>query len=44
MPKDAPTTVDRKLFTQIMVLKDLYLTDDKWVAKFVIPLKTMTEQ
>lgn len=44
MPKDAPITADRKLFTQIMVLKYLYPTADKWDAKFVIPIKAMIEQ
>ena len=44
LPKDAIFTADRKLFTQVMVLKYLYPSPDKWHSKFVIPLKAIIEQ
>lgn len=44
MPKNIDFVVDRKLFTQIMVLKNLYPTPQKWNTKFVEPLKAMFEQ
>ncbi len=44
MPKDETFTTDRKLFTQILVLKYLYPTPDKWNLKFVAPLEAMLEQ
>lgn len=44
MPKDCLLKADRKLFTQLMVLKYLYPSPQKWVSKFVTPLKAMIEQ
>lgn len=44
MPKDTPVVADRKLFTQLMVLKYLYPAQERWNAKFVIPLKAIFEQ
>lgn len=44
MPKDIMFDVDRKLFTQLMVLKSLYPTPQKWHTKFLEPLKAMIEE
>lgn len=44
MPKESVIKPDRKLFTQLMVLKYLYPTPNKWDSKFIIPLKAMVEE
>lgn len=43
-PKNCTFDVDRKLFTQLMVLKYLYPSPRKWDYKFIIPLKATIEQ
>lgn len=44
MPKNSTVIADRKLFTQLMVLKYLYPLPGKWNSKFIISLKAMIEE
>ena len=44
MPKNSTIVTDRKLFTQLIVLKYLYPSKQEWNSKFIFPLKAMIEQ
>ncbi len=44
IPKDSKIQAGRKLFTQLLVLKYLYPTPEKWEARFIIPLKALIEE
>ncbi len=44
IPKGSKIQADRKLFTQLLVLKYLYPTPKKWDSRFVIPLKALIEE
>lgn len=44
IPKSSAIHTDRKLFTQLLVLKYLYPVPEKWGSRFVIPLKALIEE
>lgn len=44
IPKNSAIHADRKLFTQLLVLKYLYPVPEKWGSRFVIPLKALIEE
>lgn len=44
IPKGVEIQADRKLFTQLMVLKYLYPEPEKWYSRFIIPLKVLIEE
>ncbi|MFI3172365.1 MAG: Abi family protein [Eubacteriales bacterium] len=44
MPKELDIESDRKLFTQLIVLKYLYPVPEEWNMKFMVPLNAMIEQ
>lgn len=44
VPKGSTINADRKLFTQLIVLKYLYPMPEKWNSGFVIPLKSLIDE
>lgn len=44
MPKELDIESDRKLFTQLIVLRYLYPVPEEWNMKFMVPLNAMIEQ
>lgn len=44
VPKSSKIRADRKLFTQLLVLRYLYPMPEKWDSRFVIPLKALIEE
>ena len=43
MPNDYDNIEDRKLFSQLLMLKFVYPDDKKWVSKYISELKVLIE-
>ena len=44
MPNDYDNIEDRKLFSQLLMLKFVYPDDKKWISKYISELKVLLEE